>query len=53
MRLLKNPRRPTRAQKIVITGKGLNLENWLVARDMKDMLVLVHRHTNTVKVVPK
>lgn len=44
---------PTRKQKILLTKLKLNIENWLVVKDMPDKLVIVHKHSNkTRELVP-
>lgn len=50
---MKNGKRPTRRQKIAIKEAGLNFENWLVSKVGPDFLLLVHRHTNKTKKIPK
>lgn len=50
---MKHGKRPTREQRKFITSKGINAENWLVAKDTPSEMVLVHRHTNTTKTIYK
>ncbi len=50
---MKRGTRPTRAQKILISGNRLSPANWLVTSDTKEALVIVHRHTNTVRKLKK
>lgn len=50
---MKNGKRPTRQQKIRLKGLGLNPENWLIVKNKPGgELVILHRHTDTVRVVP-
>ena len=43
---MRNGKKPTRKQKIRLGQAGLSPENWLV------VLILLHKHTNTIRVVP-
>ena len=50
---MRNGRKPTRKQKIRLGQAGLAPENWLVVRQKPDgELILPHKHTNTIRVVP-
>lgn len=40
---MKHRKKPTRAQKIRIKSKGLNLDNWLVVKDCPECFEVVHR----------
>lgn len=46
---MKQLKKPTRAQKILMKQKRMNPEDWMVERDTPEKLVLVHRHFNTTK----
>ena len=48
---MKSGKRPTRKQKIAISGAGLNIENWLIEKNLPGKLHLVHRHTNSKKII--
>jgi hypothetical protein len=50
---MKRPRKPTRRQKIIISGRHLNPVNWFVARDLGDKLILRHRDKNTIREILK
>lgn len=51
---MKQLRKPTRAQKILMQKRKLNPADWMVERETPDHLVLVHRHFNgTKKILPK
>ena len=50
---MKHGKKPTVAQRKFITSKGVNAENWLVAKDTTTEMVLVHRYTNTTKTIHK
>mgnify|MGYP000922273984 CR=1 FL=1 len=49
---MKHGRRPTRAQKIYIKWCGFNPANWLVVSENGEELLLTHRYTGTVRVLP-
>lgn len=40
---MKHGKRPTVAQRKLITSKGLNSDNWLVVMDTIHQMVIVHR----------
>jgi hypothetical protein len=46
-------KRPTRAQKIIIKRWHLNPENWRVVKALPNELILEHKHTGTLKMVPE
>lgn len=50
---MKAGRRPTRRQKEAIKWAKLNPDNWLVVKNLNDVLHLVHRETGTKRVIPK
>lgn len=51
---MRNGKKPTRKQKIRLGQAGLSPENWLVVRQKPDgELILLHKHTNTIRVVPR
>ncbi len=50
---MKRPRKPTRKQKIIISGRHLNPVNWLVVKEFGDKIILIHRFTTTIKHIPK
>lgn len=50
---MKRPRKPTRKQKIIISGRHLNPANWFVSVELGDKLILRHRYTNTVREILK
>ncbi len=45
--------KPTRAQKILISGYRLSPENWLVLSDCKESVTIIHKHTDTIKTLKK
>lgn len=50
---MKNGKKPTRQQKIRIAHAGLSPENWLVAKNRPDgVMVVLHKHTNNIRVIP-
>lgn len=50
---MKRGTRPTRAQKILISGYRLSPENWLVTSESKESITIVHKHTDTVRTLKK
>lgn len=50
---MKRGTRPTRAQKIFISGFRLVPANWLVMNDSKESMTIIHKHTDTVKTLKK
>lgn len=46
---MKQGKNPTRRQKEIIKNKHLNVANWLVISQTKEMLLLEHRHTGKTK----
>jgi len=46
-------RKPTRRQRNFIEGKRLNSDNWLVVRNLPDLMELVHRHTFNRRIIKK
>ena len=51
--MMKNGKKPTLAQKKLMTAWHLNYENWLVVKDTPTEMVIVHRATNRIKAIPK
>lgn len=41
---MKNGKLPTRKQKILMKSHGLQPDNWLVVKDLKDILEVVNRN---------
>lgn len=48
---MKNGKNPTRRQKIAIKEAGFKPENWLVYKIQGELIHIVHRLTNTMKIV--
>lgn len=46
-------RKPTRIQKVLMSMHGLNTANWLIMRDEKDCITIMHRNTGTIRKIPK
>jgi hypothetical protein len=46
---MKQLKKPTRSQKILIQKKKLKPEDWMVERDTPDEMVLVHKHFNNTR----
>ena len=50
---LRHGTKPTRKQKIRLGQAGLAPENWLVVKQKQNgELVILHKHTDTIRVVP-
>ncbi|WP_226677260.1 DUF6906 family protein [Mesobacillus jeotgali] len=49
---MKHGLRPTRRQKLAMQEVGLNHNNWLVAKNNNDQLLLVHRENGQSKTIP-
>ena len=50
---MRDGKKPTVRQKKMMSQYGLNHENWLVQRDNDREMVIVHRHTGTVRRIAK
>jgi hypothetical protein len=51
---MKQLKKPTRAQKVLLKKKRMNPDDWFIERDTPEMMVLVHRHfNNTRKIIHK
>lgn len=50
---MKQAKAPTRQQKILISSYRLQPGNWLVALDTKEEIIIKHRHTGSVRTLPK
>lgn len=50
---MKHGKNPTASQKKYMASWGLNAKEWLVSKDTPDKMVVVHRHTDTVRTVIK
>jgi hypothetical protein len=48
---VKHGRKPTLLQKTLIKEAGLNPANWLVVKNLSDQLHIVHRNTNSTRVI--
>ncbi len=50
---MKNGKKPTLAQKKLMTRYHLNYENWLVVKDTSTEMVILHRATNRTRTILK
>lgn len=50
---MKQGRKPTRRQKLLLEKRKLQVKDWLVCKDLPGELVVEHRVTGTRRVVPK
>lgn len=48
---MKNGKRPTKRQKLLMSRAGLNPENWLVVKNPPGTLYLVHRVSGSERVL--
>jgi hypothetical protein len=48
---MKNPKRPTRKQKLAIAAAKLDPDNWLVAKVEKYTLVLINKNSNKERTI--
>ncbi|MGR5867114.1 DUF6906 family protein [Bacillus cereus] len=49
---MENGKRPTKREKIHINSYNLNPDNWLIYQKADGRLHLIHRHTNSIRVIP-
>lgn len=49
---MKNGKKPTRREKLLIAAAGSNPNDWLVTKRLPHTLHLQHRYTTTIKVIP-
>lgn len=52
LKKMKKGLKPTNRQKIAIKAVGLNWEHWLVYKNVDGYLHLLHRETNTTRMIP-
>ena len=50
---MKHGKNPTVKQKKMLKSYGLNCDNWLIVKDTFAEIVIVHRHTETVRTITK
>lgn len=50
---MKHGKRPTREQRKLMDKWNVNTYDWLVERETLSELVLVHRHFDKTKIIPK
>lgn len=50
---MKQPTKPTRKQKILISDHGLNCANWLVVSDTPESLCIINRSTDRKRYLKK
>ncbi len=48
---MKNGKRPTRREKILLGEKRLNIENWLVTKRTSTELEIVHKYSGKTRVI--
>lgn len=50
---MKHGKNPTVKQKKLLKSYGLNCQNWLVVTEDNKEIKIIHRHTDTVRVIKK
>ena len=50
---MKHGKAPTKAQKIFLSSYGYNPEDWLIVKNTDKEMTIVHRHTETIRKIPK
>lgn len=50
---MKNGKRPTRSQKMLIREHGLSPMNWLVVKNQGDTMEIVHRESGNLRTISK
>lgn len=50
---MKHGKRPTVRQKKFLQQMSLNADNWLVSQDNNSAMIIIHRHTGTVRRINK
>ena len=50
---MKHGVKPTRTQRKLMEKWKVNAQDWLVERETATELVLIHRHFDTKKIIPK
>ncbi|WP_197081228.1 DUF6906 family protein [Gordoniibacillus kamchatkensis] len=49
---MKNGKRPTKAQKIIMIAAQLDPDDWLVVKNLSGEMHIVHRQTEQKKIIP-
>jgi len=50
---MKHGKAPTKAQKILLRSYGLDPANWLIVKNTSNEMIISHRHTETIRKIPK
>ena len=50
---IKNGKKPTYEQRKVLEAWGINPREWLVSKSTTTEMVIVHRHTDTIRTITK
>lgn len=50
---MKNPKKPTRSQKICMTEHRLNFKNWLVVNETDSELIVYNKLKGTTRILHK
>lgn len=50
---MKHGKAPTKAQKILLRSYRLAPDNWLIVKNTDKEMTITHRHTGTIRKIPK
>lgn len=50
---MKNGKRPTKAQRMLIQSLGFQPDDWLISKNTSTEMVIVHRFTGRTRSIPK
>lgn len=50
---MKRPRKATWSERKIIEAFGLDAHDWLVSKNTSTEMVLVHKHTDQIRTIPK
>ncbi len=51
--IMKNGKKLTRNQAMMLKNNGLNPDNWLIVKNLNNRMEIVHRETGNTKVIYK
>ena len=50
---MKNPKKPTRSQKIFLSSKRMIADNWLIINDTSDEMIIINKKSGKKRVLHK
>lgn len=50
---MKHGKAPTKAQQIFLRSYGFDPANWLIVKNTDKEMMISHRHTGTIRKIPK